>query len=348
MPNTTQTELAAILHGAAIAPLETSAFLRITGADATRWLNGMVTNSIQSLAPGEGCYNFLLNAQGRILADCTVYREIDGDQPAFLLATGNWQLETVRTHLDHFIIMDDVELVPAHTDDTSLLLLGPDAPRLLASLRLPAPEPLRLARADTPHGSVLILTAFASAATSVPRFELYADTNTIANLQAELLTARAAEVSAGPLELLRILEGRPLIGRDIPNSETAKYLPQETNQPHALHFAKGCYLGQEIVERIRSRGQVHRLLTPLTLTGSLPTELPAPLHSPTDGNARSVGEITSAALIPLPEGPQLLALGYVRREALDTHQPLTYSGGSAAPRSVPSAPASNLTEPIHA
>jgi folate-binding protein YgfZ len=144
------------------------------------------------------------------------------------------------------------------------------------------------------------------------------------------------KVSPEALEALRILEGRPLYGRDI----TERYLPQETGQAQALHFSKGCYLGQEIVERIRSRGQVHRLLTPLTLAGELPTELPAPLEA--DG--RPAGEITSAALVPLPEGDQILALGYVRREALDTRQTLTYSGGTAVPRSVPKPTASNSTE----
>ncbi len=80
-------ELQIILHGAAVAPLDERAFLRVTGSDATRWLNGMVTNSVQALAPGEGCYAFLLNAQGRILGDLTVYREPERDQPAFVLAT---------------------------------------------------------------------------------------------------------------------------------------------------------------------------------------------------------------------------------------------------------------------
>ena len=81
-----------------------------------------------------------------------------------------------------------------------------------------------------------------------------------------VLPRAIARLSAEALEALRLLEARPLYGRDI----TEKYLPQETNQPHALHFNKGCYLGQEIVERIRSRGQVHRIFTPFTLTGELP------------------------------------------------------------------------------
>ena len=68
-------ELRAILTGAAFTPLKDLGWLRITGPDATRWLNGMVTNAVNALAPGEGCYNFLLNAQGRILGDCTIYRD---------------------------------------------------------------------------------------------------------------------------------------------------------------------------------------------------------------------------------------------------------------------------------
>jgi folate-binding protein YgfZ len=327
MTQTLQVDLAAILHRAAIAPLDDRAFLRITGADATRWLNGMVTNSVQALAPGEGNYNFLLNAQGRILGDCTIYREPDSTEPAFLLETDNWQLETIQKHLDHFIIMDDVELTPVYADQRSLLVLGPEAPRALAAAGLPTPAPLHLIRTESSHGPIEILTPHTP---GVPRFQLRGTLGELLALRSTLLAAGATEVSPDALEALRILEATPLYGRDI----TERYLPQETNQPHALHFSKGCYLGQEIVERIRSRGQVHRLLTPLALTGELPAELPTPLHS----DAKPVGEITSAALVPLPEGPQLLALGYVRREAIEapqaTHQPLTYTGGAAAPRTL--------------
>ena len=109
MPSNLELELQAIREGAAIAPITDRAFLRITGSDATRWLNGMVTNNIKDLAPGEGNYNFLLNAQGRIQGDCTIYRE-PGEPPTYLLETDDSQLETVRQTLDRFIIMDDVEL----------------------------------------------------------------------------------------------------------------------------------------------------------------------------------------------------------------------------------------------
>ena len=112
MPEATQSELQAILHGAAIALINEPGYeafargtLRITGPDATRWLNGMVTNSVQSLQPGEGNYNFLLNAQGRIQADCTIYRESREGDPSFLLETGSSQLEAVRDILDRYIII---------------------------------------------------------------------------------------------------------------------------------------------------------------------------------------------------------------------------------------------------
>jgi folate-binding protein YgfZ len=338
MPAATQTELDAILHHAAIVPIDSRAFLRITGSDATRWLNGMVTNSIQALAPGEGNYNLLLNAQGRIQGDCTIYREPDSDKPAFVLATDKSQLDNIQQHLDHFIIMDDVELLSMERYGHTVLLIGPEAPQVLRRMENPGPgcssfadsAPLRL-RYYPQTASQLITPAGGK----IPCFEI-SPNFPVDKLLEEAKAAGAVEVSAETLEAFRILEARPLYGQDI----TDKYLPQEINQPQALHFAKGCYLGQEIVERIRSRGQVHRLLTPLTLTGSLPTELPTPIEAALSSNepAKSVGEITSAALVPLPEGPQLLALGYVRREALEgpqaTHATLTYNSGTAIPRPI--------------
>ncbi len=330
MSQNIRAELDAILNGAAVASLDDRAFLRVTGTDATRWLNGMVTNSVQALTPGEGCYNFLLNAQGRILGDCMIYREPGGNEPAFVLATSKQQIEAIQKHLDHFIIMDDVELAPMDYYRHAMLFVGPQAASILAKIE----KPLLTEDESFAHLSPLSLAYYSKTSdqlttpspTLVPSFEIASSTSGEFQLIREALeNSGAVPVSAEALEALRILEGRPLYGRDI----TEKYLPQETNQPQALHFSKGCYLGQEIVERIRSRGQVHRLLTPLTLTGELPKELPAPLEA--DG--KPVGEITSAAAVPLPTGDQILALGYVRREAFDTHAALTYSGGSATPRS---------------
>jgi folate-binding protein YgfZ len=325
MQNPEPNELTVLLEAAGYSPITDRAFLRVTGSDAARWLNGMVSNSIQTLQPGEGNYNFLLNAQGRIQGDATVYRETTAEPVEFLLATTSAQVETIQKHLDHFIIMDDVELTPAYTDEAGLLILGKEATAVLGGLGLPAIEPLRLVHADTEHGPVLLLTP---AAGQVPVYELRSDTATIAGLRNAL---QIPEVSAEALEFLRLIEARPLFGQDIRNTETARDLPQETAQAHALHFAKGCYLGQEIVERIRSRGQVHRRFTAFRLTGELPQTLPAPLQA----GGKPAGELTSAALVPLAEGSVLLALGYARQEAMDAKLELTYPGGIAVPQRDP-------------
>ena len=116
------------------------------------------------------------------------------------------------------------------------------------------------------------------------------------------------------LEAFRIAEGIPAYGIDIAERD----LPQETSQMRALHFNKGCYLGQEIVERIRSRGNVHRHLRQLELFGPVPA---AGTELTLEGGAVA-GQITSAAELPLPAGSRVFALGMIRGEAEAADQPL--------------------------
>ncbi|CAN5668747.1 glycine cleavage T C-terminal barrel domain-containing protein [soil metagenome] len=321
--------LAALLTHAAIAPLADTGWLRITGDDRVRWLNGMVTNSIQELTPGQGNYSFILSAQGRIQGDAFIFVEPDATDAdasgALLLETSAAQLPVLSTLLDRFIIMDDVELADISAARAGLLIAGPEAAALLESLGLPCGDlaPLRLKTAQWKSNEVNILQAHSPLG---PRFELWADPGTIAELTEALQQAGAIRVTSPALEALRILEGTPRYNTDIRDRE----LPQETAQHRALHFSKGCYLGQEIVERIRSRGQVHRTFTGFRLEGAIP---PAGTLLEVDG--KQIGELTSVAVIPLPTGPIQLALGYVRREALERNLVLTYPGGTAAPVSTP-------------
>jgi aminomethyltransferase len=335
--------LTPILEAAAIAPLPTLGWIEVTGSDRVRWLNGMVTNNIAALQPGEGCYNFFLNAQGRIQTDATAFLLPD----RILLETAAARIPDLIALLDRFIIMDDVEL--AHLEDRAgLLIAGPQAESLLESIGIhPNAQPLTLQ--STPTCDLIYAHS-----PLVPCFELWATVERIAQLQ-QTLTQNSSSFGAagsapikpqgadqseprypsGPasvlspedLEHLRILSGTPLYGTDIRNSETSRDLPQETNQTRALHFAKGCYLGQEIVERIRSRGAVHRTFTAFTLTGELP-----PPGTALTAEGKTVGELTSVARI---ESTQI-ALGYLRREALDRALPLTYPGGTAIPKPLPS------------
>jgi aminomethyltransferase len=317
--------LAALLRAVAIAPLDDIGWLRVTGSDRLRWLNGMLTNSIAQLAPGEGCYNFALNAQGHIQGDLTAFLLED----SILLETSRDQIATLLAHLNRFIIMDEVELAGITAQRCGLLVAGPDAASVLTHLDLPAAphDSLRLQSAVWKAAPLEIIHAHSPL---VPRFELWTDSATIAALTAALLAAGAVPASPGALEQLRILEGTPRVGTDIRDKD----LPQETGQSRALHFTKGCYLGQEIVERIHSRGGVHRAFSGFVLTGALP----AP-GAVLEAEGKPVAELTSVASIHLPgqPAPMQLALGIIRREALDNAQAgnLTYPGGTATPIALP-------------
>ncbi|MEO6805443.1 MAG: folate-binding protein, partial [Edaphobacter sp.] len=309
-------QLASLLQNAGLSPLNDTGWIRVTGEDRVRWLNGMVTNSIQDLKTGEGNYNFLLSVQGRIQGDAVIFAAPD----SLLIETAASQVPALLKLLDHFIIMDDVELADATSSQSGLLIAGPKAASLLAQIGLNVDDLKPLEKRSAPWNAAQIEVIHAYAPL-VPRFELWASPEITAKLRAALQPAGATLCEAQSLEWLRILEGTPLYGTDIRNSEKARELPQETAQTRALHFAKGCYLGQEIVERIRSRGNVHRTYSAFRLEGNLPSS-----GAQLEADGKQVGELTSVAAIPLPTDNSILqiGLGYIRREALDRNSPLLY------------------------
>jgi aminomethyltransferase len=306
-------ETAALAFGAAVHDLGWLRRAAVEGEDRFRWLSGMVTNAVNELAAKAGSWNLVLNAQGRILGELQVWREDDG----LSLVIAADQYDRLLAHLNRFIIMDDVEL--AARSETALGLAGPLAGEVLARLGLPAPaEPLTSATASWNGLHVRIARAYGTLA---PHYELWAQPEEIPALWRALVEAGATAVGAATLEAFRIAEAIPAYGIDIVERD----LPQETSQMRALHFSKGCYLGQEIVERIRSRGSVHRHLRPLELFGALP-----PAGAELTWNDGAVaGEITSAAEVPLHTGSRSFALGMIRAEAEIGNQEFTYAGGTA-------------------
>jgi len=309
----TAEQLKALRTGAGVAPFA-AGWIAVTGSDRVRWLNGMVTNSVQALTPGEGAYSFLLTAQGRIQADVTVWAKAD----LLLLETDPAQVETVMGLLDRFIIMDDVELADETANWHGLLVAGPLAAEKLAAVGVAvrASKLLKKSVAAYKGTELQMISAYSPV---VPRFEIWSrDAAVLSELQMALLDAGSTACDADGLELLRVVEGTPRYGTDIRERD----LPQETNQTRALHFNKGCYLGQEIVERIRSRGNVHRTFTSFVLKG----DVPAP-GTALEAEGKPVGELTTVAAEEI-DG-QRIALGFIRREALDRGLDITYAGGTA-------------------
>ena len=307
-------EIAALTRGSAAHDLGWMRRVSVRGKDRFRWLSGMVSNTVKDLPENGGAWNFVLNAQGRIQGDLTVWRE--GDELELEIAAD--QYEKLMAHLDHFIIMDDVDLVTLDpAAETAVGLAGKQARDVLARMGLPVPaEPMTWLRVEWNGIDLRIRHGYGAL---VDHFELWTPQSGLALLWRALSTAGASPVGSRALEALRIVEGIPVYGIDIAERD----LPQETSQLRALHFSKGCYLGQEIVERIRSRGNVHRHLRQIELEGPLPlagTEL-----SLADA---SVGQITSSAELPTEAGKRSFAIALVRAEAELKKQPLTYVAGS--------------------
>jgi len=309
-------EIAALAQGAAAHDLGWMRRVNVRGEDRSRWLSGMVTNTVNDLPESGGAWNLVLNAQGRIQGDLSVWRE--GDALDLLIAAD--QYEKLMAHLDHFIIMDDVELVAQDpTTETMVGLTGPKARDVMARIGLPVPAEQMTSQRVEWNG--LNLRIYHGYGTLADHFEISTPVAGLTLLWRALSTAGATPVGSTTLEAFRVAEGIPLYGIDIAERD----LPQETSQTRALHFSKGCYLGQEIVERIRSRGNVHRHLRQLELDGPL-----AKVGSELFLESKPVGTLTSAAELQLNGSTRRFALGTVRSEAEVKNQPLTYVAGPSA------------------
>ena len=293
-------EFRALLADCGVYDLGWRAKIALTGGDRVRWLNGMITNNIRDLAAGHGVYAFLLNPQGHILGDLYAYNRGD----SLLLDTDHSQLEKMLPVFDHYIIMDDVEVVNLSDKLTALAVAGPRAKEVLKSAGLEVPVLDLLQFADLTWQGIG-LTIVRGDNPAVESYELWLAPANVTSLWQALVNAPARPVGTAALDLLRIASGIPRYGQDIRERD----LPQETEQQRALHFTKGCYIGQEIVERIRSRGNVHRKFT--GFEGQ--PQLPVP-GTKIQADGKEIGEITSVASLPAASGEHMVALGYIRRE----------------------------------
>jgi len=293
-------EFAALRSTCGVYELPGRVKVRLTGSDRVRWLNGMVTNNIRDLAQNHGVYSFLLNPQGHILGDLVAFHRGD----SLLVEIDRPQLEKILATFDHYIIMDDVKVADVSESLATIGITGPGSAVVLAAAgiaTLPA-QPQEIA--DLAWQGIRI-SVVRGESDAFPSYEIWVAPEHIAKLREAMQSGGATLVGQQALELYRVAMGLPLYGKDIRERD----LPQETEQQRALNFNKGCYVGQEIVERIRSRGNVHRKFTGFRIDGKVPA-----IGTKTQSQGKDVGEITSTAVIPGPAGEQAVALGYVRRE----------------------------------
>ena len=283
----------AMRHGAAWLDLSARGRIVVRGRDRARLLHAITSNEVKKMTPGMGCYAFLLNPQGRIQADLSLFCFDDH----FLIDTEPELREKVRLHIKRYIIADQVELEDVTEQTAAIGLEGPGAAGVLSSLGAP-PLP-ESAYAHAPWGEA---TLAAVTVTGQPGVRIFCPADQAAAVIHRLEEAGAVAASSDDARLLRIENGKPRYGEDI--RETS--LPQETQQMHAVSFNKGCYLGQEIVERIRAQGRVNKKLMRVVLEGG---EVPAAGTKTTVDGAEA--EVTSAAVSPA--SGEVVALAYVRQ-----------------------------------
>jgi folate-binding protein YgfZ len=278
--------------------------IRVAGLDRARLLHAMTTNHIQQLTPGTGCYAFFLSAQGRVLADVNVLCR----QDSLLLDTEPETLHKMVEHLEKFIIADDVMLEDLTPAFATIAVEGPKSTDALLAAGVPAPAVCHGASLE--WGEALVATL---SVTGSPGFFIIVPVVEKDELLRRLQAAGAVSADEEAFNVVRLEHGKPRYGEDI----SERYLAQEVNQAQALHFHKGCYLGQEIVERVRSRGLIQRVLKALEIEGQVAPEPGTKIKF--DG--APAAEITSAAYSPALG--KVVALGYVRMEYVEPGTEMT-------------------------
>lgn len=325
-------EVAAPLRSAGVFDLGYRTFLHATGKDRARWLNGMITQTVKGMTPGQTGYSLVLSPQGRIQGDADLYAH----EEMLVLETDKSQAERLLTHLRRYIIMDDVKLEELDAATTAIGIAGPKAAAILEQLGASAPEAGMFRAVKLADLEVTLVGAYSPV---IPRYEVHVASEHVLTLWNTLVAAGATACGTAALEDLRVLEG--VAAFDVDFSD--KQLPQEAGLLRALNFTKGCYIGQETVERIRARATLHRSLRQFELEGTPPALAPGEKIEIRQGDG-AAGELTSVATITLPGWQKTLALGIARTEALEsaalenTASPIRYDGGIAVPLAEPPYP----------
>lgn len=290
----------------------------LKGEDRVRFLQGMVTNDVERLKPGEGTYATLLSALGHILADARIY--CAGDR--FLIDTDADLRDKVIKILDDHTFMDQVELEPLAL--LTLAFQGPlSRPLLEKTLHIDLPAMSEFDHFATNYAGFPIRVVRASS-TGEEGYEVWVAAKGVMGVWGaacgQAPTYNMLSCGSDALETLRIEAGIPRYGDDL-DEET---LPLEAGLSNALSFTKGCYVGQEVVERTRSRGHVNWKLVGVLVDA---TTAPRPGEKLLS-EGKDVGEITSACVSPTLA--KTIAFAYVRREVSEPGAKLALGSGPVA------------------
>ncbi|MBT3351799.1 MAG: hypothetical protein HOC91_05810 [Nitrospinaceae bacterium] len=294
------TEHLASRESAAVIDLSHRGKLRFSGPDTPKFLHGMLSNRAEDLLPGEGVYSTFLTRQGKFVADLYLYRKPESFDA--ILAPG--MAAVLSEAIDMYIIMDQVEVEDISISQAALGLFGPESQKILKGAGL---DPGELPE----HGHIDIegITIAREPWTGDEGYLLTIPIERSENLWDALLKGGAIPAGLTAFETLTLEAGTPLFGLDMNSNINPMQAGLETT---AIDFEKGCYIGQEVIAKIKYLGQVNRGLCGIRLIGE---QIP-PTGARVEANGEEVGSVTRAAYCPT-EG-QTLAFALLHRKAMDT------------------------------
>ena len=277
--------------------------IRVSGSEATMFLNGLITNDVKTLAENRWMPAVFPTVQGRLIGAVRVIR---GSDPSFLIDTETPSHEAVLKTISRFTLAGDFKVFDV-TDETALLSVQGQAAAAILD------EVFQLGTSDLPDKGVAQITwqdfpvtILRASHTAEDGFDALIDVSRKAELQQALETAGAQPVGEDTFEILRVEAAIARFGQDMDETNVVP----ETNLDDAISFTKGCYVGQEIIVRIKHRGHVAKKLTALRFETDQQVESGAVIRSVEN---QEIGRVTSAVISPKLGS---IGLGYVRYEQL--------------------------------
>ena len=279
-------------HAAALAEMDWIGILKFSGGERVSWLQGMVTNDVQKLMPGEGCYAAHLTPQGRIVA----HMRILAGEDALWLSLERAALPKLIAAFDKLLIMEDVQIADVSDEYDILSVIGPNGASVLESW---LGEPLNLTglyrHREFDNCRVLV---------SDLGYDVWVPRGQAGKMLRSLAQSGATAIDHGTWDVLRTEAGLPVFGIDIDETTTMPEIGER-----GISYEKGCYVGQEVVAKVKYIGHVNRRFAGLTLAGRDLPEMKNPIRK----EGKDVGYVTTTLFSPGLNKP--IALGFVSRAA---------------------------------
>lgn len=307
-------------QGAGLIDLSQRGRLLVSGAEAVPFLNGLITNDMKTLAVNSWMPAAFPNVQGRLIASVRVMRLDDQADsiPAFLVDTEPVTSAVVLKQLERFTLAGDFKVKDLFAEMVLFSLQGNESARLIREIlgdSIAKVGPYQAQQAEWAGKQIIAMRA---SHTAEDGFDLFVENEVAAKLWDELIDAGARPVESAVFETLRIEAGQPRYGVDMDETNVVS----ETNLDDAVSFTKGCYIGQEIIARIKYRGHVAKKLIGIKFESEVNLESGAKVFSADD---KEIGRLTSVAFSPRLKST--IALGYVKYDYLASGTPLRVVSG---------------------